>query len=302
MSIPGFTLRQLEIFASVMETGRIRASAQALHLSQSAVSQALQELSQALGVQLFRRQGRLLEPTRAAQRLLALSHEPRAELNRLARRLQGAAPVALAGPVQIAASTTIARYLLPGAVARLSTAWPQLALTLTSGNSAEVEARVAAGQVDLGLIEGPPRRHDVQAEHWRTDHLEIIGPSSAPAALTPQALAHWPWVMRESGSGTRAVFEQSLAMAGLTVPRASLTADDSDAQVRMVAAGGGLACVSRAAARAAAATGSIRFISLDGHVFARPLWSIWPVNPADMALAETLLTALDRQMGAEQQV
>lgn len=286
-----FTLRQLEIFSTVMQVGRVRAAAETLHLSQAAVSQALQELADALDTTLFERRGRTIVPTRAAHRVLALAREPQAELAALAARLEGETP-ALAGPVHIAASSTIARYLLPAALARLARAHPTLRTTLSSGNSAAVEARVAAGDADLGFIEGPAQRADIRATRWRTDRLEIIGPPEAPARLAPAELSTWPWVMREPGSGTRTVFEQSLGLAGIAVPEPTLVLDDSGALVRAVAAGAGLACVSRAAADAAVAGGDIRFITLADHGFARPLWSISRVAAVPSPLADRLLAAL----------
>ncbi|KEZ78079.1 LysR family transcriptional regulator [Salinisphaera hydrothermalis C41B8] len=287
-----FTLRQLDIFAAVMRTGQVRAAADTLHLSQAAVSQALQELAEALDTRLFERRGRAIVATRAAHRLLALSNEPRAELEALGARLRGDADHELTGPVHIAASSTIARYLLPAPLARLLRDHPALRPTLSSSNSATVEACVAAGEADLGFIEGPAQRPDIRAALWRTDWLEIIGPPRAPARLDPAAIRDWSWVMREAGSGTRVVFEQSLALAGLERPTAVLVVDDSDAQVRAVAAGAGLACVSRAAAERAAAAGEVRFVALGAHVFARPLWSIQRHDATPTPLIERLVRAL----------
>ncbi|HET7313428.1 LysR substrate-binding domain-containing protein [Salinisphaera sp.] len=288
-----FTLRQLDIFAAVMQTGRVRGAADRLHLSQAAVSQALQELADGLQVRLFTRRGRALVPTPDAQRLLALAHGPCAELAGLAERLRGDEARELAGPIHIAASSTIARYLLPAPLARLAADHPALRPTLTSGNSAAIEQRIAKGDADLGFIEGPARRDDIQTRRWRTDRLEIIGPPDAPTELTSDTLNDWRWVMREAGSGTQTVFEHSLALAGIPVPRATLTVDDSGAQVRAVAAGAGLACVSRAAADTAARNGGVRFMHLAGHVFARPLWAIRRADDTDTPLIARVLAALN---------
>lgn len=287
-----FTLRQLEIFDAVMQTGQVRAAAEMTHLSQAAVSQALQELALTLDVTLFERQGRAIVPTRTAHRLLELSYGPRAELDCLEQRLKGHARTTLAGPVHIVASSTIARYLLPALLARLTRTYPDLRLTLSSGNSAEVEQQVAAGHADLGFIEGPPHHKAITARQWRTDQLEIIGPPHAPRHIEPARIADWPWVMREAGSGTREVFEHSLGLAGLNVPPPTIIMDDSGAQVRTVAAGGGLACVSRAAAASAVAAGDVHYIAMGKHTFARPLWSIRRAAFTDTQLASTLLAVL----------
>ncbi|RJS91950.1 LysR family transcriptional regulator [Salinisphaera sp. Q1T1-3] len=292
MSRRHFTLRQLDIFAAVMQTGQVRRAAATCHIGQAAVSQALRELADTLGVTLFVSRGRLLEPTSNAHRLLALASGPRAELSALAERLRGEPDAAFVGPVHLAASSTIARYLLPALLADLVARHPALRPTLSSGNSVETEARVAAGAADIGFIEGPTTRADILACHWRTDRLTLIGPPSAPATLAGADLAHWPWVAREAGSGTRTVFEHDLALAGITIPPATLVVDDSGAQVRAVAAGAGLACVSRAAAAAAAAAGDIRLVTLAGQDFARPLWSIRRAGADPEPLANRLLAAL----------
>ncbi|WP_423821875.1 LysR substrate-binding domain-containing protein [Salinisphaera sp. SPP-AMP-43] len=292
MTSTRFTLRQLDIFAAVMQTGQVRAAAEALHLGQAAVSQALRELAEALETPLFVRRGRQLEPTPEAHRLLALTRGPRAALTDLPAQLHGTEQGQLSGPIHIAASSTIARYLLPAPIARLSRAYPELQLTLSSGNSAVVEQRIAEGRADFGFIEGPTRRDDIASRRWHTDQLTIIGPPEAPAEIDAAALDAWPWVAREAGSGTRVVFEHSLALAGLPVPPAALTVDDSGAQVRAVAAGAGLACVSRAAATAAADSGRIRFITLPNQSLARPLWAIRRSDTVDTPLLGRLLAAL----------
>lgn len=292
MSTTRFTLRQLDIFAAVMTTGRVRSAAERLNVGQAAVSQALRELAQALDVVLFVHRGRALVPTPQAHRLLALTQAPRAELADLAQKLRGDASHALAGPIAIAASSTIARYLLPAPLARLSATYPALSVTLTSGNSATIETRVAEGEAELGFIEGPSIRNDIATRYWHTDRLEIIGPPEAPGRIAVPDLHAWPWVMRETGSGTRTVFEQSLALTGIAAPRATLTIDDSGAQVRAVAAGAGLACVSRAAARSAARDGDIRFIQLGEHRFERPLWAIRRASDTDTPLIARVLDAL----------
>ena len=145
-----------------MATGQIRAAAERLYLSQAAVSQAMVELAEALELTLFRRDGRALRPTRAAYRLAELSAGPRAALDALPGRLHGIPEAELAGPVHIAASSTIARYLLPERLAALAAHHPRLRLSQSSGNTTQVAARVACGEADLGFIEGPADREDLR--------------------------------------------------------------------------------------------------------------------------------------------
>lgn len=291
-----FTLRQLDIFAAVMQTGQVRRAAETLHLSQAAVSQALRELAEALEVTLFTRDGRQLKATASAHQLAALSQTPRQALADLGAQLQGADSAEFAGPVRIAASSSIARYLLPQAVAELLGAHAGLQLTLIAGNSADVEARIATGDVDIGFIEGPATRNDIVASAWRTDALTIIGPPDGPDALDPAALASYPWIAREAGSGTRHVFEHSLALAGYATPSPRAIIDDSGAQIRAIAAGAGMACVSEAAADAAIVAGNIKRVALSGVTLARPLWRVRRQHEPNTPLVERVVTEINARL------
>ncbi|ROO31850.1 LysR family transcriptional regulator [Salinisphaera orenii YIM 95161] len=296
-----FTLRQLEIFAAVVRTGQVKRAAAALHLSQAAVSQALRELAEALDLTLFERDGRRIVPTAAARQLLRLAAAPMAEFDALPGRLRPSADNAeLAGDIRIAASSTIARYILPSALAAVRREHPALDLAVISGNSSQAEAHVAALEADIGFIEGPPTRDDLHAAAWRTDTLQIIAPPDYPvAAVSPTDLAAHPWVAREPGSGTRAVFEQSLALAGLAAPQAHLVIDDSGAIVRAVAAGAGLACVSRLAAIQASANARVQCLDLPGLSLQRPLWCLSRAGHAHSPLIERFRATLDGAIGVD---
>ncbi len=301
MATAHFTLRQLEIFAAVVRTGQVRRAADALHLSQAAVSQALRELAIAFDLTLFERQGREIVATAAARQLLHLSAAPVAALRGMPEQLSpGSTSSALIGQIRVAASSTITRYILPRPLAILRDAQPGLEITVVSGNSANVETRVADMDADIGFIEGPAQRNDIDATHWGTDILQIIAPPDYPTAdISLETLAEHAWVARESGSGTRAVFEQSLALAGIAPPRAGLIVDDSGAMVRAVAAGAGLACVSRRAATQASALARVQFVDLPGLSLQRPLWRVGRYGAALAPIVERFMAALAQTMPAD---
>ncbi|MES1923737.1 LysR substrate-binding domain-containing protein [Salinisphaera sp. T31B1] len=294
MTAPRFTLRQLDIFATVVRTGQVRRAAEVLHLSQAAVSQALRELALALDVTLFERHGRALIPTADARQLLELAAPSMAALGAIDTRLSPErADQPIVGRVVLAASSTITRYILPQALARLRREHPGLAVTVVSGNSATAERRVADFEADLGFIEGPSQRDDLDAHAWATDTLQIIAPPDYPTeTVAADNLARHAWVAREPGSGTRAVFEHSLALAGLAAPHAALVIDDSGSIVRAVAAGAGLACVSRHAATQASALSRVQFIDLPSLALRRPLWRVERRNSQRSALIARLIAAL----------
>ncbi|NNC23232.1 LysR family transcriptional regulator [Salinisphaera sp. USBA-960] len=302
MAASPFTLRQLDIFASVVRHGQIHSAAQAIHLSDAAVSQALTELAGSLGVQLFERHGRRLVPTAHARQLAALTDEPLARLRAIPDQLVDPDDNAvLSGSVRIAASSTIARYILPEALAAVRRQYPHTLIELSLDNSANVGAWVADGDVDVGFIEGPNQSAGIVAQPWRTDHMHVIAPLDYPVdTIAVDRLNTHPWVGREAGSGSRAVFEQSLALAGYPPPSAHLICNDSGAIVRAVAGGAGLACVSQHATRQASALTAVQTVELADLALERPLWRISARSTGDHhpPVVARVLTCIDNWLDA----
>src|SRR5690606_19789680 len=130
-------LRQLEIFCAVAQAGSTVAAAQAVALSQSATSAALQQLEQALGTRLFERVGRHLVLNDAGRALLpqALS------LLEQARGIEqafGAHAAGLPVRLRLAASTTVGNYVLPPVLAAFARSHPRIGVDLQIGNTRDV--------------------------------------------------------------------------------------------------------------------------------------------------------------------
>lgn len=244
------TLRQLEIFCAVAQTGSTVAAAQAVSLSQSATSAALQQLELALGSQLFERAGRQLVLNDAGRALLPQS----LELLEQARGIEQAFSVHGSGlPVRLrlAASTTIGSYVLPPVLAAFACSHPQVAVDLQIANTAEVAEAVQALDVDLGLIEGASHWPGLEVQPWLRDELVIV---CAPHDLLARQAANKPvgaavlrqarWLLREAGSGTREMVEHALLPRLHQLPAAA-TLGSSEAIARCVAQGLGISCLSR---------------------------------------------------------
>ncbi|KAF1020609.1 MAG: HTH-type transcriptional activator CmpR [Paracidovorax wautersii] len=248
------TLRQMEVFAAVAAAGSTGAAAQAVGLSQSATSAALNELEAALGGPLFDRVGRRL-------RLGGLGHELLPRVRVLldgARAIEHWSEEALAGAtdLRIGASTTIGNYLLPRLLASYRAALPpawQTAWTahVRIANTQDVARQVADFALDIGLIEGPCHEAGLQVLPWLQDELVIVaGARAARAAgwlgpvVSIEALQAAPWLLRESGSGTREAILQALAphLQGL---REGIQFANSEAIKHAVAEGLGISCLSR---------------------------------------------------------
>jgi DNA-binding transcriptional LysR family regulator len=261
------TLRQLEVFLAVARARSFRRAAEALHLSQPALSQHVRELEGALGARLFDRLGRAVHVTEAgrvledhARRLFATLADARhaiADLQGLQR-----------GTLAIGASTTPGIYVLPGVLGVFRQHHPAIEVTLQLGNSAQIEALVRGGELDLGVVgdAGTGSAEASLAAQVEDELVLVVGPMHAWARrreIRPEELADQPLLLREPGSATRQVTERALADAGVAY-RPGMVLPHTEAIKQAVLAGLGVAFVSVFAIQGEEATGRLRPLRIWG--------------------------------------
>lgn len=256
------TLRQLDIFSAVARHGSTVAAAEAVGLSQSATSAALQQLETGLGVQLFERVGRHLVLNDAGRALL-----PQAQsLLEQARGIEQAfGPHGPGLPVRlrVAASTTVGSYVLPSVLAALARSHPHISVDVRIGNTREVAQAVEALQVDVGLIEGSSHWAGLAVQPWMQDELVIVAAPQDPLCqaardkpLGVAVLRQARWLLREEGSGTREMVEHALLPRLQQLPAAAVLGS-SEAIARCVAQGLGISCLPRVLVQAMLDDGSL---------------------------------------------
>lgn len=205
------TLKQLRIFVAVAGNENVSRASEKLSLSQSAVSMALKELELQLGLKLFDRAGKRMLMNRQGHWLLPRAQHILEQVQSIGRELGYSARQTFA----IGASTTIADCLFPSLASHLYEQYPDLELHLESGNSSSILSLLLARKIELGLVEGVCQHPQVTSTAWWTDRLVIVASASHPLAvragkagpLPASALGNTAWIMRETGSGTRAIFE-----------------------------------------------------------------------------------------------
>lgn len=269
------TLRQLEIFVAVADSEHVTEAAKRLHLSQSAVSAALAELTERLGGVLFDRVGRRVRLNDRGRRLQAAAHDLLERTADLVRTFRSDEQVT--GRLRVGASSTIGMYLLPATIGRFAESHPGVEIDLEIGNSEAIEAALAARSLDVGFVEGPPREPQVEAAAWRDDELVVFARTGDPLArrrrLPLAQLAAARWVLREAGSGTRAVFESALQAHGLRVTPA-VTMGHSEAVKSAVRAGLGIGCLSTMALRTELAAKEFARLRVPELDLRRRLWRL----------------------------
>lgn len=241
------TFRQLQVFVAVIRGGAVNAAARQLRLSQSATSQALADLERQLGVVLFERLGRRLELNDAGRRLLPYAEKVLNGLDELvdaAREPDGE----LRGTLHVAASATIGTYLLPMLAGRFSERHPAVDLQLRLRNTEDVMRDIQRFDADLGLIEGQCSESRLVSELWCQDEMVVVAapqhPLAAREGLGVEELQAAQWILREPGSGTRAIFEAAIHPHVERI-RVRMELDQHEAIKQAVRAGFGLGCLSR---------------------------------------------------------
>jgi DNA-binding transcriptional LysR family regulator len=261
------TLRQFEVFLAVARAKSFGRAAEALHLSQPALSQHVRELEGELGARLFDRLARSVVLTDAggvlaehATRLFATLADARQAIHDLMGLERGA--------LTIGASTTPGIYVLPRVVGGFRRRYPGIELTLRLGNSESIERMVRANELDLGLVGGHGRcPGEACLSAGLPDELVLVVPPAHPWAsrreIAPARLGGEPLLMREVGSATRQVTERALQAAGV-VYRRGLVLEHPEAIKQAVIAGLGVAFLSIHAVRGEVATGRLRALRLRG--------------------------------------
>ena len=255
-------LELLRVFVAVAERLHVTQAAAALNMTQSAASAAIRTLERRLAVRLFSRVGRHIELTEAGTVLLA---EARAVLARMAQ-----AEAALdelsglqRGHLRLFASQTIAGYWLPARLHRFRTLHPRIGFTLAIGNTEQAAAAVAAGEADLGFVEGTVADKLLARVKVATDRMVLVVGAAHPWAglrdLPDAELPRSAWVLRERGSGTRQALADALRGRGLDPDALPVAMElpSNEAVRAAVIAGAGATVLSSLVAANAIAAGSL---------------------------------------------
>lgn len=260
---------RLKVFITAARTLSFTRAAEQLCISQPAVSKHVAELEARYGLQLFTRRGSRLELTDAGRTLLDAAERLADDYRRLEYEMS-LCTGQTEGELRLGASTTIAQYLLPPLLARFTTRFPQVRVSLLSGNSGQVEQALGDHAIDLGLVESVSRRQGLHYTPFRADELVLVarpgGPYARTESVTPEALCRIPLVLRESGSGTLEVISAALAERGIRLSQLNvvLRLGSTEGIKRFVRHSDAMAIVSAFSVVDELRSGTLRIVDLDG--------------------------------------
>lgn len=300
-------LHLLRVFFEVADKQSFSRAAEALFISQPAVSKAVRELEHQLSLPLIERGAggnkgargiRLTESGQAmfdhARSIFALE---RAAIEDVRARID-----LKRGQLIVGTSTTIAGYWLPAYVARFLQQFPSIQLKVHVGNTMEISEALIDCNIDVALVEGMVDDTRIIASHWRDDELRIIAhPDSGVARKRnpgAESLNQEVWLIREPGSGTREVSERMMHEHDIR-PSRIIELGSNEGIARAVAAGLGVAMVPTLVARELLMLGEVKALRYPhAEPLLRPLFFLKlgerPLSPLARAFYEMLQAQAQR--------
>ncbi len=209
------TLHHLIVFIKVAECGSVSAAARECHLAQPTVSQLIKELEEFYAARLFERLSKRLYITEVGRRLLARAKEVAGAYERLEYDMS---PEKRADRLRTGASVTVGMCLTPERVKRFGAARPGTEIYSYVSNTQTIERMLLASELDVAIVEGRVRSRDLLSFHCRDDCVALFCSAAHPfsfrESISLAELCGEPFVLRESGSGTREIFESFMNARG----------------------------------------------------------------------------------------
>lgn len=236
-----------QVFLMVVEKKNFTRAAEALHMTQPAVSQQIKNLEKTLGVSLLERDNKQVQLNQAGEivyqygrQMLGLYTEMQTLLDDLQHKASGM--------LAIGASYTFGEYVLPHLVAHVAQTFPLITPKITIANTRRIANWVAEGELNIGIIDGEIEDERLVLEAFAQDELYIVGAAGHRLSgwddVTPASLADETWIVREATSGTRAATQKVLTGLGVT-PARQMEFGSTQIIKEAVAAGLGIALLSQ---------------------------------------------------------
>ena len=285
------TLHQLRLFSGLARHMNMTRAAEEAHVTPSAFSIQVKQLSEGLGLPLHEQVGKRLFLTDAGRAVAAASRDVLERLDLLGMELAEMQGLKR-GRVRVAMITT-AKYYATRLIGDFCRAYPDVEFALEVVNREQILERMRQNLDDLYIMGQVPDEVDVVAEPFADNPLVVLAPAGHPLcderAVSPARLEGEPFILREPGSGTRQATERYFAAHKIR-PSTRMTLGSDETIKQAVAAGLGLAVLSRHVLTLGAAEGPLRELDVQGFPILRR-WHV--VRHADKRLSPLARAFLD---------
>lgn len=290
------TLQQLRLFEAVARLGSFTRAAEAIHLTQPAISIQVKRLEETLGAPLFEQMGKKIYLTAAGKELYATCRHVFDSLGTFEGKLDELRGE-VAGPLNLAAVTT-AKYFLPHYLGAFLRRYPKVLPQLKVSNRARITERMEANEDDIYILATLPERIDIEVHPFLKDELVVFAHPKHPLAnkkkIPPELLLGERIISREAGSGIRMTFERLLAERGVTLePYMELGSGEAIKQAVM--SGIGIATLSTFSLKLELETGRLVVLDVEGMPIRRNWYAVHRrgkhLTPSALKFIEFLQTA-----------
>ena len=292
--------RRLQVFHAVAKHLSFTRAADALFMTQPAVTFQIKQLEEQFSTRLFERRHGSIALTPAGELVLTYADKILALTDEMETRL-GEMTGEMRGPLLVGASTTIAEFMLPRVLGEFNALYPQVRARLIVANSESIESRVAEHTLDIGLIEAPAKLSGLGCEGCCEDELQVICAPDYPLAgldsVQASLLLDYEYISREPGSGTREITDAYFRTRGLAPEKLKIQMElgSPEALKGVVATGLGFAIVSRTVVAKEVQLGSLVAIPLDPPL-KRSLYLVYPEDRFRSRLAGTFIEFAKSQL------
>jgi len=262
-------LWQLHIFVSVVEKKSFSKASEMINLSQPTVSTHIKELEEHFQCRLLDRLGKITEPTRAglilydyAKQMLALKEQTQSAMLDFLGRTKG--------KLIMGGSTVPAGYIFPKLMGAFKQIYPEVAISLSAGDTSQIIQAVKQGTLELGVVGAKTEDPAIEQEKLVEDEMKLIVPAGHEwaklAAVSCDKLVTQPFIARESGSGTWKSILSSMDKAGFdsTALVPNVTMGNSISVIQGVLSGVGISILSTIAVAEELRTGRLSALSVEG--------------------------------------
>lgn len=269
-------LQALRVFHTVASLKSFSEAAEALFISQPAVSKALKDLEYHLDIQLIERasKGKKLTLSEAGQSLFDHARSifaiEKAAIDDIKSRTG-----LKRGTLVIGTSTTIASYWLPPYLAKFSAQFPDIKVEVQVANTAQIEHALFECTLDLALVEGSATESHIVSQYWQEDVMSVVIPSKQTIARDIKSwLNKQLWLLREPGSGTLEMSVKLLKKQGINIKK-NMQLGSNEAIARAVAQGMGVALLPNVVTDDLVKLGKLQRINCHtSETLSRPLYQL----------------------------
>jgi DNA-binding transcriptional LysR family regulator len=290
------TLHQFKVFEATARHGSFTRAAEELFLTQPTVSMQVKQLTKAIGLPLFEQVGKRLYLTEAGKALFSTCKDIFTNLDQLEMTVADLKGMKQ-GQLRLAVITT-AKYFVPRLLGPFCRTYPGIDVSLTVTNHERVIDRLSNNQDDLYVMSQLPTNLDFEAESFLDNPLVVLAPINHPLAgqrnIPIQRLNDEPFIMRESGSGTRRAVESLFDRENVSV-KVRLELGSNEAIKQAIAGGLGLSVLSHHTLTPEGSHSDLTVLDVEGFPISRQWYVVHLGGKQLSVVAATFLQYLQEE-------